>query len=235
MLSGSKNPALDKDHPTLVPTSSTGAKKLLVGGIDEANKGQCLNPLVVVCVYASVKNQLLVPYLGDSKSRKYTSEQLKAILKKYKLGYKLLQIPVWYVDRYNINTLLLRAQAHLIKTIGLHKVFVDSHFQKPALLKKEIQKNIAPGSCQIQCAHKMDGIHALTGLASLIAYQKKNKNLQALSLQLGEPVGSGNLADPVTKEYIKKYYPAVPNLRRSWDLKSLFKDYNTGVTRKKKF
>ena len=44
-------------------------------------------------------------------------------------------------------------------------------------------------------------------------------------------MGSGNLSDPKTKNYLKAHYPAVEGLRKSWNI--AFLGYKSTIKKKK--
>lgn len=194
-------------------------KDNIIGGIDEANKGECLNSLIVCLVYSkNHPNVNEIPYYGESKNRTYKDEELKQILKKHDLRYAIIQWPPAYIDKYNVNYLLYLAQVYLIKRYKVTQVHIDSIVPEGPRINKLMRLYRKNKNTEFFCAPKLDRTNTLVGLASLIAKNRKFYNLRVLEQKVGQKVGSGNLNDMITKNYIVKNYPKVVNLRSSWPL-----------------
>ena len=189
----------------------------LIAGIDETNKGEVLNNLLVCMVYTKT-NLKEIPYVGQSKNKIMSDKLLTEIIKKYDLKYIILEWPPKYLDKYNLNYLLYLSQIYLIKKLKIDLSYIDSIVPVGPRLKKLMTK-YAHNRIKVICAPKLDEINCLVGIASLLAKRKKLKNLKLLESKVGMAVGSGNVNDPLTQKYIKQNYPNVIGLRKSWPLK----------------
>lgn len=187
-------------------------------GIDECNKGECLGPLFIVCCMKLSKD--MIDYCGDSKN--HTMEDLKIIrdlLESKKICCDVFEIESKILDLHNINDLITTVQKKILKKYSFEKVYIDSHLNDASVLTN-IHK--AHTKTDISCKNQMDKMETLTGIASIIAYYLKEKYYANYSLKANLSI-NGNLADPNTRKFIFDNYPNVPELRKKWSLKSLFK------------
>ena len=188
------------------------------GGLDEVCKGEVLSNLVICLVYTTT-NLSEIPYVGESKKRKIKGLDLKTFLKKYQIRHKIFEWPPKYLDKYNLNFLIYKAHQYLLKKIKINRLYVDNfvHHTKVNRLKKKYLQNVD----EIFLESKMDERNSLVGLASILASQRKKQNLKNLESQVKEAVGSGNISDPVTKQYLIKNYPKIKGFRYSWKVSYL--------------
>lgn len=189
-----------------------------IAGYDEVNKGECFDSIFQVIAYTD--SLAPTPYLGDSKSRK-NFKNLPLLLKDHQVDYFLNQITLDQIDKSsNLNYLL---QEQLIKLIGSVKpkvMHIDSFLADCQGFKRRLELKFPEILFFVK--NKYDKTQALVGLASIIANDAKNKKFKEYELK-GLEVGSGNLADPKTINYIKKNWPNIPFLRKKWDITNAFK------------
>lgn len=191
----------------------------MIGGVDECNKGEALGNLIVCCVYTN-RDLKSLGYHGESKSTIISRSRLFALLKQYDLRYVILQWPPSYVDAYNINYLLYLAHVYLIRKLKLNTAYIDSMIPLERIDKLRLlyRKHT---SAKVVCEPHLDERNVLVGLASLIAKQRKKDFFSKIQQDTGFKLGSGNLNDKSTQAFIRKTYPDVPLLRRSWPLDCL--------------
>jgi len=198
--------------------------KPCVAGIDESNKGQVYGPVFVTAVYFNCSFNLdgsykLPPYMGQSKKRKKIN--INQAFKKYNLKSHSIRVSSNLIDKYNLNFLIFEAQKRLIRKIKPIGLYVDCHYGVPKKLCTDLKK--FDNTLNLCVKHKLDSQNSLVGLASIISLKLKKDWLEKTEAQLNTRIGSGNLADPITKEYIKKNYPDIPFLRKKWSLRSVFR------------
>jgi len=190
----------------------------IIGGIDEANKGEAIGPLFISICYAKKQIYQGLSYYGDSKNcKKTTLETIDNLLGTLNVYHKTIQVSAEIVDKRNINDLLCEAQCKLLQQTNVSVGLVDCHLRCPLQLTKILEKP----NLKVICKHKFDTLDPLVGLASIVAKKRKIQWFASIERQTGAVMGTGNLGDAQTKAYIKKHYPTVPYLRKKWDLKSL--------------
>jgi ribonuclease HII len=192
----------------------------MIGGIDEANKGEILNDIIIVCAYTS-EPLSSIPYIGESKAiLKTTQNALKDLTSTGIIKYYSTSISIEDLDRHNINDLLIRAHAKVLNELDLDQAYIDCPYTNVTRYTNELLKLLLK-PCKLHVQHRYDQTNSLVGIASIIARNIKHENLKLLECKVNYSVGSGCLSDPKTINYIRKFYPNVPNMRKSWDLKSL--------------
>jgi ribonuclease HII len=197
--------------------------KTTIAGIDECNKGEALNPIVVVCCYTDTKLEQ-IPYFLESKSltkslKKRIYQQLDSYLRDYKIKYLVKELKPDEILKGKLNEQLLEMQKNLILEVAPKRTYIDS-LQKVTPLFLAKYKDLRS---EIVLENKLDSTNALVAIASLVAAREKDRNLDKLQKEVLQKVGSGNLRDPVTIKYIQNSYPYVKGLKKHWDLSSIIK------------
>lgn len=196
----------------------------LVGGIDEANKGQVLGPIFVALAYTKT-DALTIPLISDSKKITLKAlSRLDEFLKRYHIEFLIEEIAVQDLQQVNINTVIRDRMSKLINTINLSHVVVDSHYKDPLKLKQELTQ-LTTNRTNLLVAHRADENHPLVAVASLVAYRRKLQYFSDATKLYGQ-IGSGNLTDKLTIAYIRSNYPNIPILKKKWSLRSIFKDHD---------
>ena len=190
----------------------------LYAGIDESNKGEVLGPIfVVICV--SPKSPLQIPYLGDSKKHsKWVFESLEKLLVQHQIKYYFKRIQAEQIThRINVNHLIMQAQRQLISLIGPDLTHIDCHYPDPLKLKADLNlKNI-------KVSHRADLTDSLVAFASLVAYKLKKKYFEGYVKTHGQ-VGSGNLSDPKTAQYLRSklsHSLKIPGLKAKYNISKI--------------
>lgn len=76
-----------------------------------------------------------------------------------------------------------------------------------------------PEQIELSCEHKADLNHSIVSVASIIAKQTREAELEKIKKQLGKNCGSGYCSDPITKEFLKNSHQELEELnliRKSW-------------------
>ena len=185
-------------------------------GIDQANKGQVLGQIIVTACYSKHSN---IEYQGESKSwKKDRVDEIPLLLKSLNVNYICHKITLEDLAIHNVNFCITKAMGSLLKLINPKVAYVDSHYSNPVKLKKELASYVP--FCELIVTHNLDKTNTLVGLASLAGIFEKKKAYSYYESVVG-PVGSGNLADPLTKKYILNTYPFTKFLKTKWSLKCL--------------
>ena len=189
-----------------------------IAGYDEVNKGECFESLFQVITYTEIEQE--IPYFGESKNFK-KSYDLKSILEKYSIKYLANEISVTQINNAtNLNDLLLKELIKMLKVVKPYVAYIDSFMANTETLKKVLLAECPDITFFVRT--KYDRENTLVGLASVIANNIKYERFQEYRNK-GINFGSGNLADPITINYIKRHWPNIPFLRKNWNLKSIFK------------
>ena len=139
-------PASHKSHPTFQEEEQLWQKGYqYIAGIDEVGRGSFAGPLVASAVILPPE----MPYqhlINDSKMLEAPlREKLAAIIKLYAISYRIIEIPVEYINEYGVGKAAQHAFTLCVQ--GLHKkpdyILIDAFQIKK--IKPVIQKPIIHG------------------------------------------------------------------------------------------
>ena len=200
----------------------------MICGIDEAGRGPVIGPLVVAGVVYNDDQILIDNKISDSK--KYSPkrrEELANIIKKSALNYEIIIISASDIDAMRkimtINEIEVNIFSEIINRLKPNICYVDAadvndtRFGKNILSKLKIKTNIIS-------KHKADSIYPIVGAASIIAKTVRDYEISIISKNLQKKlnisIGSGYPSDPVTINFLKKWfekYGSFPEyVRNSW-------------------
>ncbi|WP_424358321.1 ribonuclease HII [Methanocella sp. MCL-LM] len=184
----------------------------LIMGIDEAGRGPVIGPLVVCGLMAEEKDLPTIEAMGLKDSKKLTPrkrEEFAAILKdKYK--YELSVLPPYEIDaRFesedNLNQLEVNCFAGIIRSAKPTIAYLDACDVNAERFGLNVKKCL-DFELEIVSAHEADSKYPIVSAASIIAKVHRDSLIREISEKMGEDVGSGYPADPVTKTFLKNYY-----------------------------
>ncbi|HLD12886.1 MAG TPA: ribonuclease HII [Candidatus Nanoarchaeia archaeon] len=205
-----------------------------IAGIDEAGRGPLIGPLVIAGVLVAEKDVPKLVALGvkDSKllspaQREGMFEAIKGIVKDYKIIIvqpQEVDAAVESVDGLNLNWLEAHKTADILNALKPDKAFIDcpsTNIKKYTEYLKDLLKN----SMELVVEHKSDFLHKETGAASILAKVTRDREIEKLQKKVKEPLGSGYPSDPITKEFVKKYWKKYPDIfRHSWSTYKVIAD-----------
>lgn len=178
-------------------------------GIDESGKGEALGPMYVVGV-ATLKTLQEVPLFRDSKSASAT-ELSRALnyIKSNNFKIYVVELQPAQLDVQNLNTLIEKSVLKIICESKADRIYLDSHYNDCKAYEDRIRTITTK---EVFAAHRMDEQNSLVALASLVAKQKRKDFITKYGKQ---NIGSGNLNDAITLNYIRnnKFSTLI---RRKW-------------------
>ncbi|MFQ6129161.1 MAG: ribonuclease HII [Thermoplasmata archaeon] len=193
-------------------------------GVDEAGRGPVMGPLIVAGVLVVDDIHLREMQVRDSKklSKKRREELSKEILVAAECDFQV--VPAEDIDEMRklmtINELEAKIFASILEKLRPDVAYLDSADTNceafESLVRKELDFDL-----EIVCRHKADELFPVVSAASIIAKEKREEEVRRISRELGENIGSGYPADPITVEFMQRWISEKgdlpPNTRRSWE------------------
>ena len=200
----------------------------IIVGIDEAGRGPVIGPLVI-CAYAiSRKNiaKLTKLKVKDSKllSKKRRNELYSQLIT-IATDYKVKHLSAAEIDElrknYTLNIIEHRIMLKLAKNLKTtpSEIYIDAADVNEKRFGGVFETEFS--NAKIISKHKADILFPVVSAASIIAKKERDDAIEKISNKIGENIGSGYPADPITREFLRRYYaknkkfPAY--VRESWD------------------
>lgn len=194
-------------------------------GIDEAGRGPVIGPLVTAGVVIDAQDEPKLKKLGvkDSKlilpkKREELFDKLVKMVKRYEIVVlEPKDIDAALIDPdTNLNWLEADTTAEVINKLKPEKVIVDCPSNNIAEYSDYIKKKLNV-DCELIAEHKADLNHLVVGAASILSKVTRDRAIQEIKKQVGQDIGSGYPADPVTKQFILDNYDKYPKIfRKTW-------------------
>ena len=200
----------------------------IIVGIDEAGRGPVIGPLVI-CAYALKRkdlDKLSKLRVKDSKllTKKRRSELYPHLIT-IAVDYKVKHLSAAEIDemRKNFSLNIIEQKIMLKLAKELNKTPLEIYIDAADVNEKRFGKvfeEAFPNS-KIISRHKADNIYPIVSAASIIAKKQRDDVIEEFSQKIGEDIGSGYPADPITKSFLMNYYRKhkkfPPFVRESWD------------------
>ena len=200
----------------------------MICGIDEAGRGPVIGPLVIACV--CVENDDGFVRLGVKDSKKHSPRRREELAKKI---YKMGSCAVRVITADDIDALRSQMTLNVIEANGFSSlvneiceegctVYVDSASANEDKFADMIRSNLNKGikSVKIVSEHGADDRYPVVSAASVCAKVKRDEEVEKISKELGEDIGSGYPSDPNTrrflKNWVKEHGELPPHTRASW-------------------
>jgi len=195
-------------------------------GLDDSGRGPVIGPMILAAVAINEKQKDYLKSIGVRDSKKLTRSQRNVLEKEIKnncIAYKLLKITPEEIDKrvglYNLNKIEAIKFAKLINEIY-------EELEKRKLLKKVKGKIIVIVDCpstnikqwklfleqyiredikkelMIIAKHKAE-MHIFVAAASILAKEKREREIEKIKQLLGYDFGSGYPSDERTIEFLK--------------------------------
>lgn len=195
----------------------------MICGVDEAGRGPVMGPLVVCALMVESDSELVKLGVKDSKllSPKRREELEPKIRKLARV--ELAEIQPEEIDmlrkHMSLNEIEARTFAALIERLTPSIAYVDAADVDEEQFRRMIQAQL---KCKpkIHSEHKADSTYPVVSAASIVAKVVRDARITEIEEEIGEPIGSGYLTDPVTTSFLEKYVQKngdlPPHTRRSW-------------------
>ena len=193
-------------------------------GIDEAGRGPVIGPMVMAGIVIPIdKHQELIDIgVKDSKllSKQKRSKLFSFLTKNF--SYKYYVITPREIDSHvfssdsSLNMLELIYTVKLINHFdNIQRAIIDCPSTNIAsyrnILLSKINKDI-----ELVVEHSADKNHVEVGAASIIAKVIRDKLIDDLKQQIGIDFGSGYPSDPLTQDFLEKFFDKYDFFRKSW-------------------
>jgi len=214
-------------------------KKTIIAGIDEAGRGPVIGPMVL-CAYAIEKDkEKELPQIGVKDSKVLSPKrriELYSKIEKISTQITVKHLSAAEIDemrkRYTLNEIEQKMMIKLIKDMKVtpDEIYIDAADVNARRFGEAFEQNFSKS--KIVSKHQADKYYPVVSAASIIAKVQRDQVIEALSKKLGENIGSGYPADPITKQFLRSYYAKnkkfPPFVRESWDtIKKLKKEFPT--------
>lgn len=194
-------------------------------GIDEAGRGPMIGPLVIAAVVIDSRDEqkLLDLQVKDSKQlsprqRGELFEKIKAAVK----AYRIIQVSPQEIDEAveseetNLNWLEADHTTALINELKPDKAILDCPSPNIKAYTAYVRKKLNV-KCDIVAEHKADENYPVVSAASILAKVTRDREIEKIKKKIGENIGSGYPADPITQAFVGKHYQKYPEIfRKSW-------------------
>jgi ribonuclease HII len=197
----------------------------LLCGIDEAGRGPVIGPLVSAGVLIDSADEKKLARMGVKDSKLLTPKKreelfdkiIKVAKKHYIVSLTPKDIDAALMDpATNLNWLEADTTAHIINKLNPEKVIIDCPSNNIPEYREYIRKKLNV-ECELVAEHKADLNHVVVGAASILAKVTRDREIQRIKESVGEEIGSGYPADPLTQKFIAENYRKYPDIfRKSW-------------------
>ncbi len=196
-------------------------------GIDDAGRGPVIGPMVLAGILIDKKEEDTLKDLGvkDSKLLLPTKRnQIGEKLKDFKYHIEITQ-PIEIDESPNLNHLEAIKMAMIINKLTKDetektKVIIDCPSVNIKSWQEFLEKLIEKKqNLEILCEHKADLNHVVVSAASILAKEKREKEMAELREKIKIDLGSGYPGDPKTKEFLEKSWDNNTHkeiIRHSW-------------------
>jgi len=194
-------------------------------GIDEAGRGPMIGPLVLAATVIDAKDEkrLVEMRVKDSKlllprQREELFDQIKQAV----AAYRIIEVSPQEIDaaveseETNLNWLEADHSAALINELKPDKAILDCPSPNIKAYTAYVKKRLTV-KCEIVAEHKADENYPIVSAASILAKVTRDREIAAIKKRIGQEIGSGYPADPITKAFAEKHYQNYPDIfRKSW-------------------
>ncbi len=194
-------------------------------GIDEAGRGPMIGPLVLAATVIDAKDEkkLIEMRVKDSKlllprQREELFDQIKEAV----AAYRIVAVSPQEIDaaveseETNLNWLEADHSAALINELKPDKAILDCPSPNIKAYTAYVKKRLTV-KCEIVAEHKADENYPIVSAASILAKVTRDREIAAIKKRIGQEIGSGYPADPITKAFVEKHYQRYPDIfRKSW-------------------
>jgi ribonuclease HII len=201
----------------------------MICGVDEAGRGPCFGPLVVVGILVDNDAELVRIGVVDSKQLSpQKREQLAPMIQKITSKYEIIVMPAADIDdlrkTMTLNELEVFVYSKIIEKLHPDICYVDAVDVKEERFGRDILVRLSYKP-RIISEHKADVKYPIVSAASILAKVTRDayvkKIAEELEPQLNLPLGSGYPSDPVTKKFlqtwVKQFGSLPPHARQSWE------------------
>lgn len=192
-------------------------------GIDEAGRGPVLGPLVMCGVLVTPEQEEKLVALGvkDSKllseaKRIAMFSQIIEIVSKYVIiSVTPQEIDAVLRGTSNLNWLEADTSIRIVRELQPELAILDCPSTNENTYKEYVAKKLP--DVELIVEHKADANYPVVSAASILAKVTRDNAIKETEQRIGIAVGSGYPSDPVTQQFLARYWSTYPELfRQSW-------------------
>jgi len=197
-----------------------------VCGVDEAGRGAVLGPLVLCGVLIDEKDEPKLKKLGVKDSKLLTPKQRELIAEELKkiVMYQLIVVSPQEIDSNvsgengsNLNWLEGMKTVELINILKPDKAFIDCPSPNTKAYHEYLVERLLHKKVKIVTEHKADVKYLVAAAASILAKVTRDLEVEKIKQHVGVDCGPGYMSNPITQEFLKKYWDKHPEIfRHSW-------------------
>lgn len=202
---------------------------MLICGVDDAGRGPVIGPLVIAGVLIEGTKLDLLRSLGVKDSKKLAPDartRLAEEIPKVVDKHHVVELDAESLDRVvnkgpkfqGLNLLEAKAMAQVVEVLKPDVAYVDASDTRTERFRNNILDWLTYKP-KIISEHHADETYPVVSAASILAKVRRDARIDEIKREYGE-CGSGYAHDPLTVEFLGKYYLAnkefPPIVRRSW-------------------
>src|SRR3989344_4403019 len=200
---------------------------VLVAGIDESGRGPVVGPLIIAGILINEEDSAKLKTIGAKDSKLLSHKQRillgKKILKIIK-NHKILVVQPDEIDKavhghdgLNLNWLEARKTAEIINLLKPDKAIIDCPSPNINAYKNYLKKYINNQEIELIVEHKADKNFHVVSAASIIAKNKREKEVELIEKKIGQKIGTGYMSNLQCQKFVKENFDKHPELfRKSW-------------------
>jgi ribonuclease HII len=197
-------------------------------GIDEAGRGPVIGPMVVCGAAISGRKIKKIEDMGLKDSKLLTPKKREELAEKIREAceYELVVVGPERIDARvsndeTLNALEVECFSNVIKAMRSQPnlIYLDACDVNAERFGIDVKSRLG-FEVEVVSRHKADRDYPIVSAASILAKVRRDALIKEISEAIGEDVGSGYPNDPVTIEFLRKYYKKnrcmPPFARKSW-------------------
>jgi ribonuclease HII len=195
----------------------------MICGVDEAGRGPVIGPLVVCGVAVSDDSGLVRLGVKDSKRlpRAKREELAPRIIEISDV--EVLELPAEEIDslrsRMTLNEIEAVIFGRVVDKLSPEVAYLDAADASEKRFSDMVRSCMSCGARTV-AKHGADEEFPVVSAASIIAKVTRDRRIDLIEEELGQPIGSGYPSDPVTVSFIEGWLDREgtlpPHVRRSW-------------------
>ncbi|MFH1649651.1 MAG: ribonuclease HII [Candidatus Woesearchaeota archaeon] len=200
---------------------------MIIAGVDEAGRGPVLGPMVMCAAAMEESDLVKLQALGVKDSKLLSREQreriFEALLDMIKYEVRIVEPSV--IDEHvtsatsNLNWLEAETTVDMLAKLNPDQAIVDCPSTNIEAYSARINRLLRANTkktIKLIAEHKADYRHAIVAAASIIAKVTRDREVDKIKAKYGVECGSGYMTDPLTTEFLAKYWNKYPVFRKSW-------------------
>lgn len=191
---------------------------IYISGIDEAGRGPCIGPLVLVGVKVDIRTIPELKKLGVKDSKKLSRSGRERL--RHELESILEEVEYYVVNpeeivKKRLTRLEIEGIAYLIQKIEASEYIIDAIVNRRAIpnLMRELRLLVGERKARIRMEPYADSRYVVVASASILAKLRRDQEIDKLHEIYGD-FGSGYPSDPKTVNFLLNYKDRLEELSK---------------------